>query len=116
VESVTKPHLLRLGAAGGGGISQPPNEPEGQPRAGGTARCGWSGSTKPSTRRVDCYVQARGSIRLHRKCYDIKCTEWPSCDMHPHKIFVGQLRRSRYRTSARMGAGRSLSGNKCVGH
>jgi hypothetical protein len=72
VESVTKRHLLRFGAAGGGGISQTPKRTPRPATGGRNARYGWSGSTEPSTRRVECYVPAGGSIRLHRKCYDIK--------------------------------------------
>ena len=30
---------------------------------------------------VECDLSAGGSIRLHRKCYEIWSTEWPSCEV-----------------------------------
>ena len=30
---------------------------------------------------VECDLPAGGTIRLHRKCYEIWSTEWPSCEV-----------------------------------
>ena len=30
---------------------------------------------------VECDLPAGGTILLHRKCYEIWSTEWPSCDL-----------------------------------